>query len=228
MQLTRTQFLEELESLRNMLLAMGSEADRAVADSIRALTDRDISLAEKVIAQDDILDQMDLEIEAHCMRLLALQQPIASDLRLVGTALKIITDLERIGDHAVDIAKVARKLAKVEPSRPLADLPRMATAVRSMLKTALAAFVKHDLNLVKDVVLADDEVDDLFHRIRSDLHAAMREEPEVVVDASYYLFVAHYLERMADHAVNIAERVHYMETGELAQLDKSHKASSLG
>lgn len=228
MYLTRTQYEEELESLRNMLLAMGSEADRAVADSVRSLTERDVALAEKVIVEDDTLDEMDLEIEAHCMRLLALQQPIASDLRLVGTALKIITDLERIGDHAVDIAKVARKLAIVDHSRPLADLPKMATAVRSMLKSSLDAFVKHDIALVAAVVEADDEVDDLFHRIRSDLHAAMRQNSEVVVDASYYLFVAHYLERMADHAVNIAERVHYMETGELAQLDKSHKASSIG
>lgn len=226
MSLTRSQFEEELEKLRDRLLAMGSEADRAVADSMRALSDRDVSLAERVIEDDDRIDNLDLEIEADCMRIIALQHPLARDLRLVGTALKIITDLERIGDHAVDIAKVARKLARSHNYEPLADLPRMATAVRHMLKTALAAFVRHDLALIEEVVNADDEVDDLFHSIRDDLHKTMQKDPALVVEASYLLFVAHYLERMADHAVNIAERVYYVETAQLSQLAKSHKAGS--
>lgn len=226
MQLTRTQFEDQLESLRNRLLLMASEADRAVSESIRALTERDVSAAERVIQNDDAIDRLDLEIEMECMRLLALQQPIATDLRLVGTAMKVITDLERIGDHAVDIAKVARKLAGSDHSKPLADFPRMASAVRNMLKMALEAFVRHDTSLVEKVVAADDEIDDLFHVIRSDLHTAMQADPSVIVDGSYLLFVAHYLERMADHAVNIAERVYYVETGQLAQLAKSHKSTS--
>jgi len=224
--LTRSQFEEELEKLRNMLLAMGSEADRAVSDSMQALEERDVSMAERVIDGDDRIDEMDLRIETECMRLIALQHPLARDLRLVGTALKIITDLERIGDHAVDIAKVARKLSYESGHRMLADLPRMATAVRRMLKNALDAFVKHDLSLVMTVVDADDEVDDLFHVIRDDLHGAMQSDPGIVVEASYLLFVAHYLERMADHAVNIAERVYYVETAELSQLAKSHRTGS--
>jgi phosphate transport system protein len=226
MMLTRTQFEEQLEHLRNMLLSMGSMADRAVADAMRALTESDVTIAEFVIDRDDEIDEMDLTIEHESMRLLALQQPIARDLRLVGTALKIITDLERIGDHAVDIAKVARKLAHAGGTRDLADLPRMATAVREMLKTALDAFIRHDLSLVDVVVASDDEVDDLFHTVRDDLHAAMQKDPNLVVQASYLLFVAHYLERMADHAVNIAERVYFVETGQLSQLAKSHKVDS--
>jgi phosphate transport system protein len=226
MSLTRSQFEEELEKLRNLLLAMGSEADRSVADAIKALELRDISLAEDVIERDDRIDELDLEIEAECMRIIALQHPLARDLRLVGTALKIITDLERIGDHAVDIAKVARKLAGTSNDRVLVDLPRMAAAVRHMLKTALEAFVRHELDLVTAVVEADDEVDDLFHSIRTDLHKAMESDPNLVVEGSYLLFVAHYLERMADHAVNIAERVHYVETAQLAQLARSHKTAS--
>jgi phosphate transport system protein len=226
MSFTRSQFEEELEKLRDRLLAMGSEADRAVADSMRALDERDVALAERVIFDDDKIDQLDLEIEAECMRIIALQHPLARDLRLVGTALKIITDLERIGDHAVDIAKVARKLARSSYAQPLADLPRMANAVRKMLKAALDAFVRHDLSLVETVVNADDEVDDLFHSIRDDLHKVMQKDPDMVVEASYLLFVAHYLERMADHAVNIAERVYYVETGQLSQLAKSHKTGS--
>lgn len=226
MSLTRSQFEEELEKLRNRLLEMGSEADRAVADSMQALEDRDTPMSEKVIEDDDRIDELDLEIEAECMRIIALQHPLARDLRLVGTALKIITDLERIGDHAVDIAKVARKLAREPGHRTLADLPRMATAVRRMLKMALDAFVRHDLSLVEQVVTADDEVDDLFHVIRTDLHTAMQNSPDIVVEGSYLLFVAHYLERMADHAVNIAERVYFVETGQLSQLARSHKRGS--
>ncbi len=226
MSLTRSQFEEELEKLRNRILAMGSEADRAVADAMLALDERDVALAEEVIDADDRIDELDLEIEGECMRLIALQHPLARDLRLVGTGLKIITDLERIGDHAVDIAKVARKLARNTVHRSLADLPRMATAVRQMLKTALDAFVRHDLSLVEKVVAADDAVDDQFHEIREDLHKAMQKDPDVIVEASYLLFVAHYLERMADHAVNIAERVYFVETGQLSQLAKSHKTGS--
>lgn len=225
MSLTRIQFEEQLEELRNMLLQMGSQADIAVAEAMRALTELSIEVAEVVITRDDEIDEMDLRIEAECMRLLALQHPLARDLRLVGTALKIITDLERIGDHAVDIAKVARKLANMPTHGPLADLPRMAGAVRNMLRTALDAFVRHDLDLVAEAITADDEVDYLFHMIRADLHKVMQSDPELVVEASYLLFVAHYLERMADHAVNIAERVFFAETGELAHLSKAQKAS---
>ncbi|MEZ0325098.1 MAG: phosphate signaling complex protein PhoU [Fimbriimonas sp.] len=221
MSLTRTQFEEELEKLRNHIIAMGSLVDGAVAGSMEALAQRDIRLAELVIDADDAIDEMDLSIEAECMRLLALQHPLARDLRLVGTALKIITDLERIADHAVDIAKVARKLANMGATREFADLPRMASAVREMLRNALDAFVRHDLNLVEVAVRADDEVDELFHHVRDDLHAAMRRDPEVVVEASYLLFVSHYLERMADHAVNIAERVYFVETGQLARTIKA-------
>lgn len=223
---TRTQYEEDLDRLRDMILAMGAECDRAVAQAIKALQQRDRAIAERVIDGDEIIDQMDLQIEAESMRLLALQQPIARDLRLIGTALKIITDLERVGDHAVDVAKVARKLADIASERPLADLPQMAQLVRGMLKHVLDAFVRHDLSLVDQVVLADDQVDDLFHKIRTDLHAAMEEDPTVVVEGSYLLFVAHYLERMADHCVNIAERVHFVETGRLDQLDKEHKTAT--
>lgn len=224
MQLTRIQFEEELQALRDRVLQLANEADRAVAESVEALVSCDKQLAEQVIERDDVIDQLDLDIEKECMRLIALQAPIATDLRLIGTALKVITDLERIGDHAVDIAKVARKLANSGFNRQMADFPKMASRFRGMLRTALEAFVRHDLSLVSEVVTADDEIDDMFHEIRTDLHEAMRTDPSIVVDASYLLFVAHYIERMADHAVNIAERVYYVETGELEQLAKSGKS----
>jgi phosphate transport system protein len=223
---TRLQFEEQLEELRHRLLEMGSAADNMVDLSIRALMEQDVELAEQVIAADDAIDEQDLQIETDCMRLIALQAPVARDLHLVGTALKAITDLERIGDHAVDIAKVARKLARDTFFKPLVDIPRMASSVRQMLRDAMASFVNHDLDLVDSVVAADDRVDEMFHHIRDELHSVMRRDPSLVVQASYLLFVAHYLERIADHTVNIAERVYYAETGRLAQLAKSHKTVS--
>jgi phosphate transport system protein len=226
MSATRIQFEAELEELRQQLLEMGSAADRMVADAIQALKEQDVPLAERVIAEDDRIDDLDLSIETDCMRLIALQAPVGHDLRVVGTALKVITDLERIGDHAVDIAKVARKLSNEPFFQPLVDLPRMADSTRMMLRDALSAFVNHDLALVEDVVRADDTVDRMFHEVRDDLHAVMRRDPSLVVQASYLLFVAHYLERIADHTVNIAERVCYVETGHLAQLSPTHSPKS--
>lgn len=216
--MTRSQFEEELERIRTELLEMTNHADSMVANAMRALVDRDLQRAVAVIEADDQLDAMDLEIESSCMRLLALQQPLARDLRLIGTALKIITDVERIGDHAVDIAKIARKFTRMETdATPLVDLPRMAAEVRRMLRDALSAFVNHDLAVVDRVIAADDLVDELFHQVRSALHEVMKAKPQDVVQASYLLFVAHYLERIADHAVNIAERVAFIETGRLLQ-----------
>lgn len=224
--ITRSQFESELDGLRSTLLEMGAIVDRMVATAIEALTESDIAAAERVIVDDDAVDDLDLQIEHQCMRLLALQQPMARDLRLIGTVLKVITDLERIGDHAVDTAKVARKLAKAGFSRPLVDIPKIADVARSMLRNALEAFVQHDLTLVSKVIDSDDLVDELFHRYRTEIHESMKKDPSIVVEGSYLLFVCHYLERIADHAVNIAERVHYVETGELVQLAKSHKTHS--
>lgn len=224
--ITRQQFEAELDRLRQRLVEMGKEADRMVQGAFEALQQRDVELAEQVISWDDKIDDLDISIETDCIRLIALQQPMARDLRLIGTAMKIITDLERIGDHAVDIAKVAKKLAQQPFPKPLVDIGRLAAAVRKMLEDALAAFVRHDLELVQEVVRADDEVDTIYHKTRDDLIRIMLKEPDQVYRAIYLLFVAHYLERIADHAVNIAERVHYVETGELAQLARSHRAST--
>lgn len=222
----RLHFEQDLDRLSQRLLEMGIDADNMLVLAMRALTEQNIELAEAVIASDDTVDELDLQIEVECMRLIALQQPAARDLRLVGTALKVITDLERIGDHAVDIAKVARKLAHQTFYKPLVDLPRLAESVRQMLKDALSAFINHDLGLVEKVVAADDGVDLQFHQMRDELLLAMQMDASLVVQASYLLFVAHYLERIADHTVNIAERVYFVETGNLTQLARSHKATS--
>lgn len=223
---TRTQFEQELLNLRHKMLEMGSSADHMLALAMTALTEQDIDKAEEVIALDDSVDRMDLEIEAECLRLIAMQQPIARDLRLIGTAFKAITDIERIGDHAVDIAKVARELAMDTFYKPIVDLPRMAVRVRAMLQDVLSSFVNHDLQLADKVITNDDEVDEMYDQLRTELLEGMQRNPGVVLQASHLLLVALYLERIADHAVNIAERVYYVETGDLAQLARSHRTNS--
>lgn len=220
--ITRTQFDEELGRLRLMLLTMGSKADRALFQAMRALELHDVSIAEAVLANDDEIDQLDLQVEIECLRMIALQQPNSRDLRLIGSAIKVVTDLERIGDHAVDIAKVARKLSSPAGEHYLQDLSKMADAVRSMLGSVLDSLVHHDLLLADSVIDADDEVDDLFHAIRARLQDSMQSTPEFVFEGSYLLFVSYYLERIADHIVNIAERVYYVEVGDLMPLERRH------
>lgn len=226
MSATRIHFEEQLESLRQQLVRMGRAADHMVALAMRALEDQDVELATRVVASDDELDALDLEIETECLRLIALQQPMARDLRLIGTAMKMITDLERVGDNAVDVAKAARKLARDGGMEVPSDILEMGRAVRQMLEDVLQAFLREDLELVDKVVRADDAVDALYHAVRDHLHSVMVRSPDLVVRASYLLFAAYYLERMADHIVNIAERVHYNVTGRLTQLAKSHQPNT--
>jgi phosphate transport system protein len=156
------------------------------------------------------------------MRLLALQQPMSRDLRTIGTVMKVISDVERIGDYSVDIAKTAIKLADTEYAKPLEDIPRMAKKARLMLRRALEALVQRDLRTVTQVVEADDEVDRLWYKVAEDVETLMQENPQTVPQGVALLLVARYLERIADHTVNIAERVAYMETGRMEALAMSH------
>lgn len=213
MSLTRQRFDVELDDLRSRLLEMGTATEELVRDSIIALTEQDMALAATIIPRDDAVDRMDLEIEAMCLRLMARQQPIASDLRLIGTTLKIITDIERIGDHAVDISKVAQRITGQMLYKPLVDIPRMGEMARTMLHDALEAFIHRDLALAEHVIASDDAVDALYDRMRHELQAVMQADPTSVMQASHLLFVAHYIERMCDHCCNIVERVAFMETG---------------
>lgn len=226
MSTTRTAFEEDLKSLRLQLLEMGSAADGMLERAVRALVNQDVNLAARVISDDDLVDEMDVAIETECLRLLAVQQPVARDLRLVGSALKVISDIERVADHCVDIAKVARQLSDTVFYKPLVDVPRLATLVRQMLHTALTAFVNYDSSAIDAVIRGDDDVDALYHQLRDELHEAMRSSPTLVIQASHLLFVSHYLERIADHAVNIAERLSFAETGELPRLSPRHGATS--
>lgn len=218
----RQAFDEQLEQLEQRLVEMGNFVAGMLDKAVRALKDHDVALAREAIAADDVADQMDLEIERECMRLLALQQPMSRDLRTIGTVLKVIADVERVGDYSVDIAKTAITLAKTEYFKPLEDIPQMADLVRKMMRLSLEALVGRDLELVYQVVALDDEVDKLWYKLHDQLEERMQQQPELVPQAIALLLVARYLERTADHTVNIAERVAYRETGKLEALAVSH------
>lgn len=223
MSLTRTHFDHEIRTLQEKMLEMATCADAMLASAIQALMDGDLGAIKEVVRQDDVVDDLDVDIESRCLMLIATQQPVAHDLRLIGGALKVITDIERIGDYAVDIAKIGRRLVRAEEIyRPLVDIPRLAHLTRSMLHDALHAFVNHDLELVNKVIHDDDAVDDLYHQMRDTLTQIIMQDTTRNYLALNLMFAAKYLERVSDHIVNIAERVSFIETGELKQLATSH------
>jgi len=218
MALTRVHFDEELNELRAKLLRMGTATEEMVRDAVIALVRPDRKLAASVLPRDDEVDDMNRDIEADCLRLLALQQPMASDLRFIGAIINITIDIERIGDHAVDISKVAQRMSDESVFyRPLVDIPRLGELTGAMLHDALEAFIHHDMALVDKVIDDDDAVDALYSQMRADLRERMQQDPSCVVPASHLLFVAHYLERIGDHCTNIAERVAFIETGRLVR-----------
>jgi phosphate transport system protein len=210
----RHTFAHQLAELQDDVLRLGSVVSEMVALAMQALLRQDLNLAERVISMDDTADELDFQIEQKCMRLLALQHPMARDLRIVGTGLKVITDLERIGDYAVDMAKTARRLAREPILLPLHDLQRMSQEAEWMVREAIHSYVEHDLDLVTQVIARDDVVDAHYDQLFSQLLPAMERDPHLVRQATWVLHVGRFLERIADHAVNVAERVHYVETGE--------------
>jgi len=214
---TRQAFDEQLSQLEQKLLQFGAFVEAMLEKATRALADQDLNLAREVIADDDTADEMDLEIEQFCMRLLALQQPMSRDLRMIGTTMKVIADVERIGDYSVDIAKAAISMADTQYFKPLVDIPRMSGIVRQMLRQALEALVRRDQAMAHEVVKLDDKVDELWDLLLSELEGIMQQRPETVQQAVILLLVARYLERIADHIENVAERVIYIETGRLQE-----------
>ena len=216
---TRHHFDDELNALKGELIEMGSYTEQMVALSIRALLDRDEEACRKVIEMDDKADEMDISIEAHCMKLLALQQPMARDLRLIGTVSKVITDLERMCDHAVDIAKHGIKLHKYPAVIELVDVTKLSDVAELMIRSSFQAFVEHSIKLCEEVSHMDETADRLYKSMRNHVLKAITTKPEITTPAYSLLLVLLYLERIADHAVNVAERVAYVETGALKQLE---------
>lgn len=215
----REPFMQFLKSLRQDLVEMGEKTAEMIQKALDALVQRNPDLAQEVIKLDDVVDSLDLAIETKCIELIATQQPMAKDLRVIGTALKIITDVERIGDYAVDIARKAIILAPLPPLKPYEDVPKMAELVQEMLSRGLRAYQNRDVEEAREVGKVDHEVDRLYNLTFDELIEYMKKNPENVERAAHLLLVARYFERIGDHITNIAERIVYMETGELVQLN---------
>ena len=206
-------FEHDLAELREKLLRMGALVEQLIARSVRALTEGDAALAERVRGDDAEVNRLELEVDELCRKILALRQPAASDLRLITTALKIVTDLERCGDLAASIAGRAIELAGAPPLKPYAELPRLADAAQMQLKRALDAFVHSDASRAEVVLQSDDLLDALYNGILTQALTYMMEEPRNIRRGLGILFVAKHLERIGDHAVNVAEMVVYMARG---------------
>lgn len=208
-------FDQELLDLKEKILRMGSLVEEQVQGALRALIERDSDLARKIIANDLQVNTLDVEVDEDCLRLLALQQPAARDLRFITTAMKISTELERISDLAENICERALELNEEPQLKPYNDIPRMANWSLRMVKEALEAFVNHDATLARKVCADDDFVDDLTHQLFRELLSFMLENPQTITRAIRMTFISKYLERIADHATNVAELVVYMVEGKI-------------
>jgi phosphate transport system protein len=218
-------FVHEIDALKAQLLLMGGRAESIVQKSIESLRRRDPTLAREVLADDRELDQQEIDIEASCVSLLALQQPLASDLRFVTAALKISNDLERVGDHAVNIAQSALRLSAEPQLKPLVDIPRMTDLAAGMLREALDAFVERDAETARRLVRRDDEVDELNRQMFRELVSFMIEDPHTITRAMELILVARNLERVADLATNVAEEVVFIAE---ARIIKHHAETLAG
>jgi len=203
----------ELQELRDRLLGMASQVEEAIGKAMRALVGREEALAREVIASDHAINMAEIEVEEFCLRLLALHQPEATDLRLITMAFKINNDLERMGDLAVNIAERTVDLLKEPLLKPLIDLPRMAQQAQAMVRDSLDAFVRRDADLAKNVCERDDTVDRLNDQIFRELLTYMLQDPKTIQRALGLILIGRYLERIADHATNIAEDVFYVVRG---------------
>ena len=203
----------QLDDLRNKLLTLGGKVETEIAVAMRGLQERDSKLAEQVIAADREVNRLEVDIDEACRRLLVLRQPAASDLRFITTALKIVVDLERIGDLAVNIAERALDLNQSPPLKPVHDLGKLAVLCQKQVRGALDAFVDGDVSMAEQVIKDDDLVDSLYHNLFNELLALMMEDSRNIRRANSLLFVAKHLERLGDHATNVAEMVIYMVRG---------------
>lgn len=216
---TSRSYEHDLKNLREKLLLAGGRVEEMVDQAMKALINADAELANKLIKADREINQLEKEIDELCFNILALRQPTASDLRFIITSLKIIIDLERMGDLGVNIAERALDLLKEPPLKPYLHLPVLAQMSQKMMKDALDAFVTRDANLAQSVLVQDDPVDDLTKEIFDELLDLMKQDPQNVSRAVRLSYVAKYLERLADHATNVAEMVLFMLRGE----DVRHK-----
>lgn len=208
---------DELKHLKEMILKMASLVESSIRDSIRALVTQEPSIANAVIAADYTINAFDVQIDEECIRLIARRQPVGRDLRFITTGMKITSDLERIADHAVNIAERALKLFEVHPMKAYSDLSRMREIAQRMVKDAIDSFVNEDKALAQEVIDRDAEVDDLNSSVVNDLMLVMTKDPGNIVQASQLIYISRNIERIGDHATNIAEMVIYMVDGRIVR-----------
>jgi phosphate transport system protein len=223
----RRSFEDQLQELQSDLLRLGRFVEEALGKALDSLVRQDLALAKQVVEDDDFADDMTFGIQARAMQLLALQQPVARDLRVIGASMRIVIDLERIGDHAVDIAKITRALAGQSYFKPLVAIPELGTLARQMVGDSLQAFINHSVEDARQVARDDDHVDALCARLEEELMDKMRLDPTRVEQATKLLLVARMLERVADHATNIVENIYYVETGEMRLLAREEHQESV-
>ncbi|MDO8615190.1 MAG: phosphate signaling complex protein PhoU [Dehalococcoidia bacterium] len=219
--MTRTAFEHQLEEIQEDMLTMAGLVELAIERGIEALKTRNADLARQIIADDLTINRMRYETEDKCLELIATQQPLASDLRTIVSVLHITVDLERMGDHAEGIAKIAIMLADEAPLKPYIDIPRMAEIGMRMLMDSLEAFKQRDTALARAVCNRDDEVDALYEQVYQKLLGFMIQDPQTIQRATYLMWVAHNLERIADRVTNICERVVYLVDGHIEEMNVS-------
>jgi phosphate transport system protein len=214
---TRETFDEQLKALEQDVLEMGKLVDSAIDRSVEALKKRDIELSRRVVREDEMINQAQHDIEEQCLVLIATQQPLASDLRVIFAIANIATELERMADHAKGIGQIGVMMGPREPLKPLVDIPRMAKKARWLLEQELTAFVNRDIELARSLGDEDDEVDRLYDQVFRELLIFMMDDPRTITRATYLLWVAHNLERIADRAINIGERVVFLVSGKIEE-----------
>ena len=218
----RESYYQHLQQLQDELLVLGSMVEKTIARSVKALKDRDLELAQQIVEEDNKTDDKCLEIEERCVQLIVTQQPVAGDLRLIISIIHIVDELERIGDHAEGIAKIAIMIGDEPPLKPLIDVPRMAEKSRDMLRRSLDAFVNRDADAARKISAEDDVVDALYDQVYRELLTFMLQDPGTITRATRLLWVAHNLERCADRVTNICERTVYTVTG---RIERDHTSS---
>ena len=219
--MTRTAFERELAEIQDDMLVLADMVEKAIERGVQALRERDVLLARRIIADDVKINQKRYDTEEKCLELIATQQPLASDLRTIVAVLHIIVDLERMGDHAEGIAKIAIMLADEPPLKPYIDIPRMAEVTIEMLQASVEAFKHRDTERARAIFAEDDKVDGLYDQVYRELLTYMLNDPRTIERATHLMWVAHNLERIADRVTNICERVIYMVTGKLEEMNVS-------
>ena len=219
--MTREVYHKALKDVQDEVLRMADRAGKALKDSIEALRQRDLETSKRIIREDVIINKMRFDIEDKCLLLIATQQPMAVDLSVLAAVINIITDLERIGDHAEGIAKINISIGEDSLVKPLVDIPRMGEKGLSMLERCMKAFVDKDIEMARQICNEDDEVDALYDQIYRELLLTMIENPRTIQGATYLIWTAHNLERTADRVTNIAERIVFMVTGKMEEMNVS-------